>query len=292
MILIIHGFQLFIKLENPFYFSIISVSKFPTGPLDAMKGSCKIILFNTFTELEGKYMDYHSILTEKKIVPVGPLVQEHVPDETDETETIMKWLHNKPNSSTVYVSFGSEYYLSNEEREEVAHGLEMSGVNFIWVVRFPFDEKVSLEEALPIGFVGRVGGRGLVVEGWAPQAQILAHSSTGGFVSHCGWNSVLESLKFGVPIVAMPMHLEQPVCAKLVGDVGVGVEVERDENGKLDREEIAQVIRKVVVGESGEGVRIKARQFSERIRMRREEGIGEVVEELVKICEESKLVEN
>ncbi|XP_057475732.1 UDP-glucosyltransferase 29-like [Actinidia eriantha] len=259
--------------------------------LDAMRRSCKIILYNTFRDLEGKYIDSLSILTEKKIVPIGPLVQEPVLDATEETKTIMKWLHNKPNSSTVFVSFGSEYYLSNEEREEVSHGLEISGVNFIWVVRFSLGEKVSFEEALPMGFVERVGERGLVVEGWAPQAQILAHSSTGGFVSHCGWNSVLESLKFGVPVVAMPMHLDQPLNARLVEEVGVGVEVERDENGKINREAIAQVIRKAVVGESGEGVRIKAREFSDRIGMRREEGIGEVVEELVKICE-GKLVKN
>ena len=96
---------------------------------------------------------------------------------------------------------------------------------------------------------------------------------------------------WGFPVVAMPMHLDQPLNARLVEEVGVGVEVERDENGKINREAIAQVIRKVVVGESGEGVRIKAREFSDRIGMRREEAIGEVVEELVKICEE-KLVKN
>ena len=130
------------------------------------------------------------------------------------------------------------------------------------------------------------------MEDWAPQAQILAHSSTGGFVSHCGWNSILESLKFGVPIIAIPMKYDQPMNARLAEDVGVAVEVKRDENGKLNREEIAQVIRKVVVEKDGEDMRIKAREFSERMRMKGEEEIDGLVEELVQLCNEAKLLKN
>ncbi|KAG5557059.1 hypothetical protein RHGRI_007346 [Rhododendron griersonianum] len=251
-------------------------------PFEAFEKSFKIILFNTFRELEGKYFDYLSILTEKKTVPVGPLVQEIV-NGTEETE-VMNWLDKKSDSSTVFVSFGSEYFLSKEELEEVAHGLEISAVNFIWVVRFPVGEKTKIEEALPKGFLDRVGERGMVVEGWAPQAQILAHSSTGGFVSHCGWNSMLESLKFGVPVIAIPMHLDQPANARVVEEVGVAVEVEREEDGRLNRYEIAKAIRKVVVEKNGEGIRVKSREFSENIRLRADKGIDELVEELVKHC--------
>jgi len=258
------------------------------SPLAAMEKSFKIILFNTCRELEGKYIDYLSVLTGKKIVPAGPLVQETV-SETEKTE-VMNWLDKKKDSSTVFVSFGSEYFLSKEEIEELAHGLELSGVNFIWVVRFPVGEKTRVEEALPKGFLDRVGERGLVVEGWAPQLQILAHSSTGGFVSHCGWNSVLESLKFGVPIVAVPMQLDQPPNARLVEEVGVGVEVEREEDGRLNRYEIAKVIGKVVVEENGKGIRVKAKEFSENIRLRGEEKTDELVEELVQLCKEFDLV--
>ena len=139
-------------------------------------------------------------------------------------------------------------------------------------------------------FLDRLGERGLVVEDWAPQAQILAHSSTGGLVSHCGWNSILESLKFGVPIIAIPMKYDQPMNARLAEDVGVAVEVKRDENGKLNREEIAQVIRKVVVEKDGEDVRIKAREFSERMRMKGEEEIDGLVEELAQLCKEEEMV--
>ena len=91
----------------------------------------------------------------------------------------------------------------------------------------------SVEKALPLGFLERVGERGMVVEGWVPQVKILLHSSIGGFVSHCGWSSVMEAMKYGNPIIAIPMHIDQPVNARLVEEIGVGVEVVRDKNGKL-----------------------------------------------------------
>ncbi|KAA8534524.1 hypothetical protein F0562_032041 [Nyssa sinensis] len=249
--------------------------------IEAVERSCNIIFLKTFRKIEGKYIDYLSVLIGKKIVPVGPLVQELV--EEDEHTEIIQWLDKKDESSSVFVSFGSEYFLSKEELEEVARGLELSKINFIWVVRFPVGERIRVEEALPEGFVERVKDRGLVVEGWAPQARILRHSSTGGFVSHCGWSSVMESMTFGVPIIALPMHLDQPLNAKLVEEVGVGVEVMRRNNGRLEREEIAQAIRKVVVEKNGEDVRTKARELSEEIRMKGEQDIDGVAEELIQL---------
>ncbi|XP_028071458.1 beta-D-glucosyl crocetin beta-1,6-glucosyltransferase-like [Camellia sinensis] len=252
-----------------------------------MKPPCKIVLYNTFRELEGKHIDYLSDIGGKKhlVVPVGPLVKEIIDDENEHSE-IIQWLDNKDESSTLFVSFGSEYFMSKEEIEKIAHGLELSKVNFIWIVRFPVGEKVELEEALPKGFIERVAERGMVVEGWAPQARILAHSSTGCFVSHCGWNSVLENLTFGIPIVAMPMHLDQPLNARLVEEVGAAMEVIRHENGRLSREVIAQVIRRIVVEKSGEDIRIKAREFSEKIRMKGGEEIDKVVKELLQLCKD------
>ncbi|KAK1351616.1 beta-D-glucosyl crocetin beta-1,6-glucosyltransferase-like [Heracleum sosnowskyi] len=182
----------------------------------------------------------------------------------------------------------SEYFLSKEEIQEIASGLELSNLNFIWVVRFPFGENMKLEEALPLGFLDKVGDRGLVIEGWAPQAKILNHSSTGGFVSHCGWSSIMESMMFGVPVIAMPMHIDQPFNAVVVKEVGVGQEVERDENGRFNREEIAKVIRNVVLEKSGETVRRKAKEMREKIKENGEKEIDEVVEELVKLCREKK----
>ncbi|XP_057489572.1 UDP-glucosyltransferase 29-like [Actinidia eriantha] len=278
--------------------SMIRVPREPSGDnfkrddqcfLDSVKQSCDIVLIKTFREIEGKYIDYFSALSGKKLVPVGPLIEEQSTNE-DENIEIMKWLDMKKESSTVFVSFGSECFLTKEEIEEVAHGLEFSGVNFIWVVRFPMGERVRVDEVLPKGFLERVGEeRGLVVEGWAPQAKILGHASIGGFVSHCGWNSVLESMSFGVPIIALPMQLDQPLNARLVEEVGVGVEVTRDESGGLQREEIAQGITLVVVEKNGEGVRTKARKCVDVMRLKREEEIDGVVEELLSICRKGKL---
>ncbi|KAA8539171.1 hypothetical protein F0562_025863 [Nyssa sinensis] len=244
--------------------------------------SCNIILIKSFREIEAKYIDYFSVLAEKKMVPVGPLVQEPV-DEDEHTE-IIQWLDKKDEFSTVFVSFGTEYFMSKEEMEEVAHGLELSKVNFIWVIRFTVGEEITVDEALPEGFLERVRERGMVVEGWAPQAKILGHSSTGGFLSHCGWSSIMESMNFGVPIIGMPMHLDQPLNTRLVEEVGVCVEAMRDNSGRLRRENIAQVIRKVVVEDDGRYVRAKARELCENIRMKGEEEIDVVAEELLQLC--------
>ncbi|KAL2460868.1 UDP-glycosyltransferase 91B1 [Abeliophyllum distichum] len=244
--------------------------------------SSKIVLVKGFREIEAKYSDYLSSLIGKKIVHVGPLVQD--PTHENDSSEIIEWLDKKDKNSTVFVSFGSEYFLTREDMAELAYGLELSNVNFIWVVRFPKGKKIILEEALPLGFLERIGKRGLVVEGWAPQAKILNHASIGGFVSHCGCSSVMEGMKFGVPIIAMPMHLDQPLNARLMEDIGVGMEVVRDLFGDLQREEVAAVIRHVVVETGGESIRKNARDMSEKIKIKGDEEIDEVVQQLVQLC--------
>ncbi|KAL2464694.1 UDP-glycosyltransferase 91B1 [Forsythia ovata] len=134
--------------------------------------------------------------------------------------------------------------------KKIARGLELSNTNFIWGLRFPKGEEHKLEETLPKGFLERVSERGLVVEGWAPQLKNLGHDNIGGFLSHCGWNSVLERVHFGIPIIAVPMHLDQPVIARFVEDIGVGVEVVRDSKGQLHKERLTEVIKQVVMGKS------------------------------------------
>ncbi|KAL3520847.1 hypothetical protein ACH5RR_018996 [Cinchona calisaya] len=226
----------------------------------ALERSCKILLIKSWKEIEGKLMDYLSTMSGKKVVPVGPLVEEfNFDDIRDEEMEIIDWLDQKEKASVVFVCFGGEYFLTEGDRKEIARGLELSNVDFLWVIRFPFDEKISVQEALPEGFLERIGNRGKIVEKWAPQAGILRHESCGAFLSHCGWSSIMESMKFGVPIIAMPMHVDQPLNARLVETVGEGLEVVRDEKGNLQSEEIARVIRKVLVDERGESVRRKLR---------------------------------
>ncbi|XP_026428120.1 beta-D-glucosyl crocetin beta-1,6-glucosyltransferase-like [Papaver somniferum] len=181
--------------------------------------------------------------------------------------------------------------MSKAEIQEVAYGLELSEVNFIWVIRFPGDHKETdgIGQVLPKGFMERIAEKGLVVENWGPQAELLGSGKIGGFVSHCGWNSVLESMKYGVPIIAMPMHLDQPINARLVVEIGLGVEVKRDGDGKLDRREIGEVIRKVVMGKEGTEVQRKAKEMCHKMRCKGEEDIDVLVEKLERLCNKGRI---
>ncbi|KAI3987039.1 hypothetical protein MKX01_036829 [Papaver californicum] len=248
-----------------------------------------IVLINTFKEIEEKYLDYLSCTIGKELVAVGPLLQNPANSTSFDHEQEYKFrelLVNKESSSVVFVSFGTEYFMSKEELEEVAYGLELSEVNFIWVIRFPGDhkERDGLAQVLPKGFMERIGEKGLVVENWAPQVKILGSGKIGGFVSHCGWNSVLESMQYGVPIIAMPMHIDQPINARLVVELGLGVEVKRDRDGKLDRREIGEVIKKVVMGKEGMEVQRKAKEMSHTMRCMGDEDIDVLVEKLERLC--------
>lgn len=245
--------------------------------------SSEIVLFKSCRGIEGKYMDYFTTLCRKKIVPVGPLVVTASNSDENQFSEIMDWLSKKAPNSTLYISFGSENYLSREQMGKIAKGLEISEVNFIWVARSPPGEEAASPPP-DLGFIERLKSRGMVLRGWAPQAAILAHPSVGGFMSHCGWSSVTESVYFGVPVVALPLKLDQPVNCRLAVEKGVAVEVARDEKGGFAGEAVARAVNEVIVAESGERLRLKARELSETMRMEEREAIFEVAEELNKIC--------
>lgn len=159
------------------------------------------------------------------------------------------WLSTKPAGSVIYVSFGSMADLSEEQYEELALGLKGTNHNFLWVVR------ESEQPKLPKGFIDEACGSGLVV-GWVSQLEVLAHESTGCFVSHCGFNSALETLCLGVPMVAMPQWTDQMTNAKLVEDVwGVGIRARVDEEEVVRREEVVRCVREVMEGKKGEEIR-------------------------------------
>ncbi|XP_010525697.1 PREDICTED: beta-D-glucosyl crocetin beta-1,6-glucosyltransferase-like [Tarenaya hassleriana] len=256
----------------------------------SLERSSRLILVKSFRELEGECLDYLQSLLNKKMVPVGPLVRQSETDENDETsKSCIEWLDKKEKGSTVFVSFGSEIFLSAEDIEEIAFGLELSGVNFIWVIRFPSGEEKTTKETLPKGFTERVNERGIIIEKWAPQARILRHESVGGFLSHCGWSSIMESLKLGVPIIASPVHNDQPVNAKLVEEVGVGMEVKRNEKGGFERKEIAKVIEEVVKGNGHKLVKKRAAEMSDRISKNGDKDIDKAVEVLRSLCEMGRI---
>ncbi|TMX01268.1 hypothetical protein EJD97_024823 [Solanum chilense] len=251
-------------------------------------GNMQIMLMSTSKILEAKYIDYCIELTNWKVVPVGSLVQDSIiTDAADDDMELIDWLGTKDENSTVFVSFGSEYFLSKEDVEEVAFGLELSNVNFIWVVRFPKGEEKNLEDVLPKGFLERIGERGRVLDKFAPQQRILNHPSTGGFASHCGWNSAMESIDFGVPIVAMPMQLDQPMNARLIVELGVAVEIVRDDDGKIHRGEIVEALKGVITGEIGEILRAKVRDISKNLKAIKDEEMDVAAQELIELCRNS-----
>ena len=173
------------------------------------------------------------------------------------TDTCITWLDTKDINSVVYVSFGSMASLGEEQMEELAWGLKRSNSYFLWVVR------ESEEEKLPTNFVEETSEKGLFVS-WCHQVEVLAHKAVGCFMTHCGWNSTLEALSQGVPMIAMPCWADQPTNAKFVEDVWeVGVRVTVDEKGIAKREEIEECIREVMEGERGNEMKRNGEKWKE-----------------------------
>ncbi|KAL2336872.1 hypothetical protein Fmac_011318 [Flemingia macrophylla] len=220
-------------------------------------------LVNSFSELE---QGSERALQEytNRVYLVGPVIQTGSSSDPKESECV-RWLEKQRPNSVLYLSFGSGGTLSQQQLSELAFGLELSGHNFLWVLRVPNDTPDAAYVVgsnddplrfLPDGFLERTQARGLVVTSWAPQAQILGHASTGGFLTHCGWNSALESIVFGVPMVTWPLFAEQRLNAVLLTEgVRVGLRPKFNENGLAEREDIAQVVQDVMVGEEGNEIR-------------------------------------
>ncbi|XP_014497013.1 hydroquinone glucosyltransferase-like [Vigna radiata var. radiata] len=195
---------------------------------------------------------------------IGPNVQTGSSNDPKGSECL-KWLENQEAKSVLYVSFGSGGTLSQQQMNELGFGLELSGEKFLWVVRAPSDSADGAYvgasnddplQFLPNGFLERTKGRGFVVGSWAPQTEILGHVSTGGFLTHCGWNSALESIVQGVPMVAWPLFAEQRTNAVLLTEgVKVALRPKFNDSGIAEREEIAEVIKGLMVGEQGRLIR-------------------------------------
>jgi hypothetical protein len=188
-------------------------------------------------------------------------------------EKCMEWLESHSPASVLYISFGSQNSISPSQMMELAIGLEESAKPFIWVIRPPvgFEPKSEFRaEYLPEGFEERMEKRkqGLLVRNWAPQLEILSHKSTGAFLSHCGWNSVLESLSQAVPIIGWPLAAEQAYNSKmLVEEMGVSVELTRGVQSSIDWKVVKNVIE-LVMDKKGKGgdMRSKAMVIKEQLR--------------------------
>ncbi|RLM73643.1 hypothetical protein C2845_PM15G02630 [Panicum miliaceum] len=212
------------------------------------------------------------------VLPIGPLVR--VPthhtghrDRDHDSDSIVRWLDAREKSSVLYISFGSQNSLRPEQMMELAAALELTGRPFVWAIRPPVElddnsdkntGTFGTDNWLPEGFEERARNKntGLLVRGWAPQLSILAHASTGGFLSHCGWNSVLESVAHGVPIVGWPLQGDQFFNSKMLEqEWGACVEVARghgDRSPAVERARLAEAVE-TVLGDTVKGAEMRRR---------------------------------
>ncbi|KAH9323869.1 hypothetical protein KI387_018508 [Taxus chinensis] len=244
--------------------------------MDGFK-ECTGGLVNTCRELEGPFLEYVIKETQKPAWAVGPLLPSSFWEESPgfvthdssvrksrksniDEEQCMQWLDAQAPGSVLYVSFGSEVGPSDLEWTELALGLESAGKSFILVLQAGEEEEEE-EDVLPEGFEGRVEGRGLVVRGWAPQLLILSHPATGGFLTHCGWNSTVESLGRGVAMLAWPIRGDQHYNAKLlVRELQVAAMIEVDaESGVVKSDSVAKGVKILMESEDGVKMREKAK---------------------------------
>ncbi|XP_047329195.1 UDP-glycosyltransferase 76B1-like [Impatiens glandulifera] len=160
----------------------------------------------------------------------------------------ISWLDKQEPKSVLYVSFGSLVTLSKTEFVEIATGLANSGKPFLWVVRVGLVRGSGWLEGLPDGFSDEIEGRGYIVK-WAPQEEVLGHPAVGGFWTHSGWNSTLESICEGIPMMCFPIAGDQMVNARYVSFVWkIGIQIEE----KLDRERVEKGIRRLMIEEKEE----------------------------------------
>ncbi|KAK7318999.1 hypothetical protein RJT34_03708 [Clitoria ternatea] len=243
------------------------------------------ILVNTFEALETQAL---RAVDKFSMIPIGPLIPSAFLDGKDPSDTsfggdmlhfsngYVEWLDSMAEMSVVYVSFGSFCVLSKIQMEELARALLDSGRPFLWVIREK-EKKVgeTEEEEEELRCREELEQRGKIVK-WCSQVEVLSHPSLGCFVTHCGWNSTLESLVSGIPMVAFPQWTDQKTNAKLVEDVwktGVRVDHHVNEEGIVEGEEIKRCLEVVMgSGEKGEELRMNAKKWKDLVKETVKEG--------------------
>nr|XP_016489217.1 PREDICTED: UDP-glycosyltransferase 91D1-like [Nicotiana tabacum] len=223
-------------------------------------------IFRHCHEFEGQWLKLLEDLHNIPIIPSG-LMPPMVENNNDEKNyqswiSIKEWLDEKPKGSVVYVALGSEVTIGRNEINELALGLELSESPFFWVLRKPSGSGITDPIELPEGFEERIKGRGIVWKSWSPQLNILSHDSVGGFLTHCGWSSIIEGLMFGHPLIMLPFLVDQGLNARILEDKGVGVEIPRnEEDGSYTSDSVANSVNLVMVENGGKIIREKAKEM-------------------------------
>ncbi|KAG5223039.1 UDPGT domain-containing protein [Salix suchowensis] len=212
---------------------------------------CDFVAVRSCRKFEGTYVDLLQELYQKPVFPVGLLPGNTVKDKINHPDRpswsdSFKWLDKQERKSVVFVGFGTEYKMPVKQVHELAHGIELSKLPFIWILRKP--EGLDISELLPAGFLDRTSDRGIVCLGWAPQPEILAHPAVGGCLFHLGG-------------ILMPMVADQGLNAKLLCEKGIGFHVPSNEDGAYSQDSIAMSLRFVMAGQEGKHLRYQAAEM-------------------------------
>ncbi|KAL0003233.1 hypothetical protein SO802_017014 [Lithocarpus litseifolius] len=239
--------------------------------VNGSKASSGIIL-NSFEELEQSALDTLRQEFPNPIFPIGPFHKYNLTSSSSsllaQDQSSISWLDKQAPKSVIYASFGSLAALSESQFLEIAWGLANSNQPFLWVVRPGLVRGSEWLEPLPTGFLQTLNGRAHIVK-WAPQLEVLAHPAVGAFWTHNGWNSTLESICEGVPMICMPFFTDQKVNAKYVSQIWkVGLQLE---NG-LDRLEIERYIKRLMVEKEGEELRDRISKLKEKAKFCLQQG--------------------
>ncbi|KAG6426055.1 hypothetical protein SASPL_110269 [Salvia splendens] len=299
-----------VEISIPTYVNPVPAKVWPakvfnkeTGFLDYIRRyrETRGIIVNTFLEFEHHAIS--SLSADARIPPVYPLwpMIQGGGEETDENkrkrEEIIAWLDEQPHSSVLFICFGTNGSLEGDQVKEIAIALEQSGVRFLWSLRKPPPEGTiefpgeyeNPEQVLPEGFLRNTTGIGKVI-GWAPQMAVLSHPAVGGFVSHCDWNSILESVWCGVPVAAWPLFAEQQANAfQLVKEYEMAVEIKidyrKDSGVIVAAGTIESAIRKLM--DPDNKIRLKVKELHDKTRAALVEGgsshnfLGRLLEDIM-----------
>ncbi|KDP29711.1 hypothetical protein JCGZ_18646 [Jatropha curcas] len=213
------------------------------------------LLFTSVYELEPQEMETLRATFQFPVYSIGPAIP-YLELQPNYTLEYQKWLDSQPEASVLYISLGSFLSVSKNQMDEIFSGLQDSGVRYLWVAR---GEASGLKEIC--------SDKGLVLP-WCDQLKVLCHSSVGAFWTHCGWNSTLEALFAGVPLLTFPLFFDQdPNNKKILEEWKIGwkVQSKMGEESLVKREEVAQLVKKVMDLESKESkeMRTRARKLSD-----------------------------
>lgn len=245
------------------------------------EASAMAVVVNSFQELEPAYVKAYQKFV-NNLWCIGPLCLYNKTTRSEasiDDHESLNWLDSQKPNSVIYVCFGSLCHICDQQLMELGLGLETSNCPFIWVIKkgsYTAELDKWFKEQ---NFEERVKGRGLKIRGWAPQVQILSKPAIGGFITHCGWNSTLEAIITGLPLITWPMSSEQFYNEKLIVQVvkiGVKIGVEKPMKAPevlVKKEDVRKAIKQVIDGgEEGEEKKKRAKKLGEMAKMAVENG--------------------